>query len=436
MKLYEYARKINKGIKQKKKDAAGKYLSPVRRIEKVAPIKDGRYVAMTFDDGPMNLPPNPINDNYKCNHSLTALLIEILGEYNAKGTFNIIGTTKNNYPDRVGKVHSTTWGGQKYDHYPKFGEDNEAGAFNQRELVESLLENGHELSNHGCRHILFGPNRLVYDKRNYFKSVHEVYSDLSSLHEYVRDNFNYTMQLSRPPHYIDKIPGGFDSYDVYAMLQYQYLAASFDGGGWLPTEGEYSKDVDKMVKPLERALQQSEDSLNGQIIFHKDGYNMSLMTPVAHALPKHLELLANEGYKVVTVSDLLKISPFEDVDTGAEYLPRLVELDQAGYIIGYKNNTFQPERPLTKGEMLMMSITREEASYYYKQAMDDKDMKQNIKKHPYYIAYLKYGMLDRISQSNDLASSEDVKEFNYEKLGKEIKVGSKKEVSRKEYVQL
>ena len=163
---------------------------------------------------------------------------------------------------------------------------------------------------------------------------------------------------------------------------------------------------------------------------------MSLMTPVAHALPKHLGLLANEGYKVVTVSDLLKISPFEDIDTGAQYLPRLVELDQAGYIIGYKNNTFQPERPLTKGEMLMMSITREEASYYYKQAMDDKDMKQNIKKHPYYIAYLKYGMLDRISQSNDLASSEDVKEFNYEKLGKEIKVGSKKEVSRKEYVQL
>jgi hypothetical protein len=45
-------------------------------------------------------------------------------------------------------------------------------------------------------------------------------------------------------------------------------------------------------------------------------------------------------------------------------------------------------------------------------------------------------MLDRISQSNDLASSEDVKEFNYEKLGKEIEVGSKKEVSRKEYVQL
>ena len=100
----------------------------------------------------------------------------------------------------------------------------------------------------------------------------------------------------------------------------RYLAASFDGGGWLPTEGDYDKDVDKMVKVLKRALQQSKDSLNGQIIFHKDGYNMSLMTPVAHALPKHLELLVNEGYKVVTVTDLLKLSPFEDIDTKAEYL--------------------------------------------------------------------------------------------------------------------
>ena len=436
MKLYEYARKVNKGIKQKKKDAAGKYLSPVRRIEKVAPIKNGRHVAMTFDDGPINLPPNPINESYKCNHSLTALLIEILGEYNAKGTFNVIGTTQHNYPDKVGKVHSTTWGGKKYDHYPKFGEDKEAGAFNQKKLIESLIENGHELSNHGCHHVLFGPNRLVYNQRNYFKSTSEVYRDLSSLHEYLRDNFNYTMHLSRPPHYIDKTPGGFDAYDVYAPLQYQYLAASFDGGGWLPTEGDYDKDVDKMVKVLERALQQSKDSLNGQIIFHKDGYNMSLMTPVAHALPKHLELLVNEGYKVVTVSNLLKLSPFEDIDTKAEYLPRLVELDQAGYIVGYKNNTFQPERPLTKGEMLMMSVTRQEASCYYKQAMDDETMKRNIKKHPYYIAYLKYGMLDCISQSDDLASSEDVKEFNYEKLKKEIKIDNRNSILRRDYIQI
>lgn len=436
MKLYQYARKLNKKIKQRKKDAAGKYLSPVRRIERVAPIKNGRYVAMTFDDGPMNLPPNPINEAYKNNHSLTALLIEILGEYNGKGTFNIIGTTEHNYPDQMGKIHTTTWGGQKHDHYPKYNEDKEAGALNQKELVKSLIDNGHELSNHGHHHVLFGPNRLVYGRRNYLKSAYEVYDDLNNLHEYLINNFNYSMKLSRPPHYIDKIPDGFNSYDVYAMLDYQYLAASFDGGGWLPTVGDYNEDVEKMVRPLEKALLESPDSLNGQIIFQKDGYNMSLMTPVAHALPKHLELLDKAGYKVITVSDLLKLSPFEDIDTNAEYMPKLVELDQAGYIIGYKNNTFQPERTLTKGEMLMMSITRKEAANYYKEALKDKNIKKNIKKQPYYIAYLKHDMLESISQSNEPASSEDIKRFYYEKLNQDIKVPSKTEIPRKDYILL
>ncbi|WP_394238782.1 polysaccharide deacetylase family protein [Niallia oryzisoli] len=436
MKLYEYARKINKKIKQRRKDAAGRYLSAVRRIERVAPIKNGRYVAMTFDDGPMNLPPNPINEEYQSNHSLTALLIEILGKYHAKGTFNVIGTTENNYPDKIGKLHSPTWGGQKHDHYPKFNEDKHAGAKNQRELIQSLIENGHELSNHGHNHVLFGPNKIVYGSRSHMKSISDVYNDLNNLHQYLQDEFNYQLKLSRPPHYIDTIPDGYNSYDAYAMMQYQYLAASFDGGGWLPTEGNYQADIDKMVKPLENALRESSDSLNGQIIFQKDGYNMSIMTPVGHALPKHLELLTNEGYQVITVSDLLKLSPFEDIDTDAEYLPGLIELDQAGYIIGYRNNTFHPERTLTKGEMVMMSLTKKELADVYKEGVLDRNFQNNMKKHPYYAAYSKYGMLDTLSQSNDPATSEDIRKFFYERLNKDVHVADRNELLRRDYVEV
>ena len=436
MLLYEYARKINKKIKLKRKESFGKYLSPVRRIEKVAPIKSGRYVAMTFDDGPMNLPPNPINDDYQNNHSLTALLMEILGRYNAKGTFNVIGTTEYNYPDKIGKLHSPTWGGQKHDHYPKYNEDKHAGAKNQKELIRSLIETGHELSNHGHNHVLFGPNKIVYGSRSHFQSINEVYRDLSNLHTYLEQEFNYTLRLSRPPHYIDKMPDGYNSYDAYAMMQYQYLAASFDGGGWLPTTGDYGADIDKMVKPLENALRESADALNGQIIFQKDGYNMSIMTPVGHALPKHLELLVNEGYQIITVSDLLKMSPFEDIDTGADYLSKLVKLDQAGYVIGYQNNTFQPEKPLTKGEMLMMSMTKEEVAKVYQNSSLDREFRSNLRKHPYYIAYSNYGMMDQISQSDELASSEDIKKFHYEKVNKEVSIAHKKQIFRKDYIQI
>lgn len=436
MKLYEYARKLNKKIKLKRKEAAGKYLSPVRRIERVAPIKNQRYAAMTFDDGPMNLPPNPKNNDYQSNHSLTALLIEIMGEYDAKGTFNIIGTTEHNYPDKIGKLHSPEWGGQRYDHYPEFNCDIEAGAINQKGLINALIEDGHELSNHGCSHVLFGPNKLVYGRRKHMNSLCEVYSDLDKLHENLKNDFNYCMKFSRPPHYIDKIPDGFTSYDAYAMMQYHYLAASFDGGGWLPTSGEYRTDIDKMVKPLEKALQTSPDSINGQIIFQKDGYNMSLMTPVAHALPRQLELLKKEGYKVITVSELLKLSPFEDVDTDSDYLPRLVELDQAGYIIGYKNNTFQPKRLLTKGELLMMNITRTDAADYYKKALSDENFRKNLKKHPYYIAYSIFGMTEYISQSNEPASSEDIKRFSYEKLNRDVRIAPKNQIVRMDYIQM
>lgn len=435
MKLYQYVREVNKKLKQRKKNKAGEFLSPVRRIERVAPIKDGRYVAMTFDDGPMNLPPNPINENYENNHSLTALIIEIMAEYDAKGTFNIIGTTKDNYPDKAGKIHSTTWGGLKHDHYPKYGADEHGGAANQKELIRDLIENGHELSNHGYNHILFGRNRLVYGQRSYLENVSESYKDLNKLQEYLEENFNYSMKFSRPPHYIDKMPDGFNSYDLYAMMEYEYLAASYDGGGWMPTEGDYQIDIDKMVKPMERVLQESVDSLNGQIIFQKDGYNMSLITPVAHSLPEHLKLLKNEGYKVITVSDLLKLSPYEDIDTSAEYMNKLIFLDQSGYIIGYKNNTFQPERKLTKGEMLMMNMTKLEISEYYKKSINDKELRKNMKKNPYYSAYLKYDMANTISQSNEFVSSEDLKKFSYEKLNNDITIVNSNEILRKDYIQ-
>lgn len=361
--LIDTARKVNKYIKKHKKAQAGRYLSLSRRIERVHSIKDKRYVAMTFDDGPSAVIPEPNTTDTKM--GLTEVLLDILQKYNAKGTFDVIGTTEHNYPDKIGKLGTASWGGTRHDHYPDFGNDKLAGVKNQTELARLIINGGHEVSNHGYRHVLFGPMRLVYGGRDHFKSLDEVVEDLNKLHSMVKTEFNYDMKLSRPPHYIDNIPGGFNSYDAYTIMGYKYLAASLDGGGWKPSSGDYQQDLRAMLIPLENALKGDANSLNGQIIFQKDGYNMSHQTPVADALDKQLELLINNEYEIITVSELLKQSPFEDLDPEDEIFESVRLMDSMGLCIGYKNNTFQPDRELTMGELVMMITPPEYIRAHY-----------------------------------------------------------------------
>ena len=89
------------------------YLSPVRRIERVA--TEERICAMTFDDGPCRLPANP--DHFR-GKPLTLVLAETLERYGAKGPFDVVGDTSRNYPDKAGKHGYASWGGVAYDHYP------------------------------------------------------------------------------------------------------------------------------------------------------------------------------------------------------------------------------------------------------------------------------------------------------------------------------
>ena len=130
MVLYSLARKVNAQIKKYKKYQNGRYLSPSRRIEFVSPPRTGRFVAMTFDDGPTTLPTTS-----DTTVGLTESILNTLAKYGAKGTFDIIGTTAENYPDEAGTVGNFTWSGVHFDHYPKFGCDSSAGAVNCPELI-------------------------------------------------------------------------------------------------------------------------------------------------------------------------------------------------------------------------------------------------------------------------------------------------------------
>lgn len=367
--LFEMLRKVNRRVKQYKMNQAGKFLSPVRRIERVYPLSNERWCAMTFDDGPSFLPPNPNLsaeelsriglDKTKSDYGLSEILLATLNKYESKGTFDSIGSTASNYPDQRGKLHTAKWGGQSHDHYPDMGKDQMGGLFNHPDFGKRLINEGHEIANHGGRHVLFGPIRLIYNSRSSLDNMEAVLDDLTMLHNHVCETTAHTVRLSRPPHYIDRINGGYSAYDAYAEMGYQYMAASFDGGGWKPSKGDYASDVAAMVAPMRKALEQDNNALNGQIIFQKDGCNMSLETPVAHALYEQLALLKAYGYKVVTVSELIGESPFLDYGAGHEgyYYARV--LDRAGYIVGYKNNTFQPDRLLTFGELVTMATPKD-----------------------------------------------------------------------------
>lgn len=312
------------------------YQSRVRRIDRVC-LPGQRVVAITFDDGPTA--------------GLTESLLETLGRHGARGTFNVIGSTAANYPDRPGKVGTAFWSGRRSDHYAAFGRDAEAGVEAQPELVRRIVAQGHELSNHSYRHIAFGRENLVYRGRDAFPSAQAALDDQRRLHALCHDLTESTMRLGRPPHYINRTLDGYTAFHIYDAMGYQYLAASFDLGGWQPTRGGLAQAVEEAVAPLRAALATNPDALCGQILFAKDGLNMSLHAVAPAALPAQLELLSSAGYRVITVSELTAQSPFADVDPGAPEVAWAQALGRVGVPVGNTANRLGLDAPLSRGEL-------------------------------------------------------------------------------------
>ena len=321
------------------------YVSPVRRIERVK--TDKRVVAMTFDDGPSRMPPNPGGKHQK---GLTMTLADTLESFGARGTFDVVGSTAGNYPDEAGAEGSAAWGGKKFDHYPDFGHDGEGGAQVCKDEIDRLIAGGHEITSHTYAHVLYGPKNVVYASRTYLGDIDKAVADLQKLHDLLKERHGYTVRLSRPPHYVDKISPGLTSYDALALMGYQYMAASFDGAGWLPLPS-YEAEVEATWRPLEKALTEDPESMCGQIIFQKDGFNMARRTPIADGLAIQLKLLTDRGYKVVTVSELMAISPFADLGEGDDALEAAKRLAEKGLCPAFRDNTVRADKLMTRGEL-------------------------------------------------------------------------------------
>ncbi len=335
-------------------------LSYTRRLEQIKTSR--RICAMTFDDGPMDLPASP--DRFG-GRSLTDVLLDTLAEFGAKGTFDVVGDTGENYPDEAGKLGSAAWGGVRYDHYPDIHRDDRGGAVHNDRLIRRMLDEGHQITSHGYRHIIFGKKPFVYGRRVYLGTVDKAVEDLQKLDRLMRERYGYQLTMHRPPHYVDQMQDGFTSYDVCDRMGYQYLAASFDGAGWLPSvltdpDAALEAEVNAMVEPMRRALEQDPDFFRGQIIFQKDGYNMAKRTPVAFGLRKQLELLREYGYQVVTAQELVKESPFADLGRDDPLFEKLAGLQKERAVV-YSDNLLRLDAPMTQGELAMLLCPRAEA---------------------------------------------------------------------------
>ena len=336
------------------------HLSYARRLERIKTTR--RICAMTFDDGPMDMPCSP--DRFG-GRSLTDVLLDTLGELGAKGTFDVVGDTSENYPDEAGKLGSAAWGGVKYDHYPDIHCDDRGGVVHNDRLIRRMLDEGHQITSHGYRHIIFGRKAYVYRGREFLGSLERAVDDLKKLDTLMLDKYGYQLTMHRPPHYVDKMQDGFTSYDVCDVMGYQYMAASFDGAGWLPSsltdpEAALEAEVNAMVEPLRRALEADPAFFCGQIIFQKDGYNMAKRTPVAFGLRKQLELLKQYGYEIVTVQQLMEESPFADVGRDDPLFDTLCALEKQSAIV-YSDNRLRLDETMTCGELAMLLCPKEEA---------------------------------------------------------------------------
>ena len=227
--------------------------------------------------------------------------------------------------------------------------------------MRRILDGGHQITNHGYRHIIFGKKPFVYGQREYLGGVDRAVDDLNRLDLLLREKYGYQMTMTRPPHYVDQMQDGFTSYDVCDRMGYQYMAASFDGAGWLPSvladpDAALEAEVNAMVEPMKKALEQDPDFFCGQIIFQKDGYNMARRSPIAHGLDRQLELLAAQGYQVVTVSRLMELSPFLDVPQSDPRGAAARRLLEGGWCPAYRDNSLRTDNPLTRGELAMMAF--------------------------------------------------------------------------------
>ncbi len=180
----------------------------------------------------------------------TSQILEILKKYNVRATFFLIG--------------------KNIERYPK--------------TVKRILEREHEIGNHTYIH-----RRFFY---TLFPAIRE---DINRCQELIKDITGVNTSLFRQPL-------GFRNPSIVKMVEDLNMHMI----GW--TFRTYDGTDQNPERIIKRAL---DNVKNGAIIVMHDGCDKEggKKDGTVEALPTILEKLINEGYKFVTVSELLGINP-------------------------------------------------------------------------------------------------------------------------------
>lgn len=191
-----------------------------------------KIVTLTFDDG-----PDPTN---------TPAVLDSLKKYNAKATFFVLGSKAEAYPV----------------------------------LLQEIINNGHEIGNHGYSHSSLSGKSNDFIKNEIEKT----------------NNIVYRIVAQKPV--LFRPPGGFLSYELIDISKNQELSIAYwtyqqDSKDWVTGKSAslISGHIIKNIEP-------------GQIIILHDGCLNGLQT--AEAVDIILNKLTKEGYRFVTMSELIK----------------------------------------------------------------------------------------------------------------------------------
>ena len=273
------------------KKLKGKIVSAVRKITKVYPL-DSPAMAMVFR---WNMGDTP---------EMRRGVFDLIRNYGATASFVVTG-------DIV---------------------DNDA------EFIRTAIDAGCELISGGFTGQPFSARKLkapagVVQLNGY----DAVLRDATKLHEILKDDFGYTMKAGMPPYGVEHIDTAVSVYDLYDVMDYQYVA-----GSDIIEKGQETK--------LSQALKNG--GLNGHVAV------LDVCDPAA--LKVQIDALADAGYGVCTVSELLAVSPFSDIGANDPCFEPAVRLLEKGHPVAMRNNCLVTRPFESIGDTLTTILPKED----------------------------------------------------------------------------
>ncbi len=229
-------------LKYVQKELGMNFGFPYELYSKPVYLSDGKehpIICLTFDDGPKLWTAE--------DYSSTEKIIDLLYEYDAAGTFYVIGNTM---------------------------EDREIWAdYQVYTLFKRSINHGNEYGSHSQSH-LYALDEL--------SSEESIFREISGPIEYLKDFMNYEVKTYRP------VEGRFNE----LVLKAQPVAAIL----WDVDSEDWKSDNAQEI--IDRVMKYDYES--GDIILFHDIYNIT-----AEALEKIIPALVNKGCQLVNVSTML-----------------------------------------------------------------------------------------------------------------------------------